>query len=73
MPKKPKSPCRFRGCPELTEEKYCEKHKKLKSHYYININVISIPTSDMETGGEGSDNFISKGTLSVSCANEKIY
>lgn len=34
MPKKPKSPCRFRGCPELTEEKYCEKHRKLESHYY---------------------------------------
>ena len=34
MPKKPKSPCRFRGCAELTEDLYCYKHKKLESRYY---------------------------------------
>ena len=28
MPKKPKSPCRFSGCPELTENTYCNKHSK---------------------------------------------
>ena len=34
MPKKPRSPCRFAGCPELTEDLYCDKHKKLESRYY---------------------------------------
>ena len=28
MPNKPKSPCRFPGCPELTHERYCKKHNR---------------------------------------------
>jgi 5-methylcytosine-specific restriction protein A len=27
-PLRPKKPCRAPGCPELTDEKYCEKHQK---------------------------------------------
>ena len=34
MPKRPRSPCRFAGCPELTEGLYCDKHRKLKNRYY---------------------------------------
>jgi 5-methylcytosine-specific restriction enzyme A len=30
-PRKPRKPCSFRGCPELTEGKYCDKHQKLYS------------------------------------------
>ena len=34
MPKKPKRPCAYPGCPELTEETYCEKHKdKARQNY----------------------------------------
>jgi len=25
---KPLKPCRYNGCPELTSERYCEKHRK---------------------------------------------
>ena len=28
MPKKPKRPCSFPGCPNLTDETYCEQHRK---------------------------------------------
>lgn len=28
-PRKPRKPCSFQGCPELTEGKYCDKHQKL--------------------------------------------
>ena len=28
VPRKPKKPCSFPGCPELTEGRYCEKHLK---------------------------------------------
>lgn len=28
MPTKPPKPCSFRGCPELTYGRYCEKHQK---------------------------------------------
>jgi len=29
MPRKPKKPCRHPGCPNLTEERYCEEHATL--------------------------------------------
>lgn len=28
MPRKPLKPCRYPGCPELTENRYCSKHEK---------------------------------------------
>ncbi len=28
MPTKPKRPCSYAGCPELTHNRYCDKHKK---------------------------------------------
>ena len=29
MPRRPKTPCKHPGCPELTHGKYCEEHTKL--------------------------------------------
>lgn len=29
LPRKPMTPCKHHGCPELTEDRFCEKHKKL--------------------------------------------
>ena len=34
MPKRPRSPCRWNGCPQLTEESYCKEHKKLVDKLY---------------------------------------
>lgn len=34
MPKKPKRPCAYPGCPELTEQTYCEKHRTLARQQY---------------------------------------
>jgi 5-methylcytosine-specific restriction protein A len=31
MPRKPKKPCSFPSCPNLTENKYCDNHAKLYS------------------------------------------
>lgn len=28
MPRRPKRPCKYPGCPELTEGNYCEAHQK---------------------------------------------
>ena len=36
MPKKPKRPCKYNGCPKLTDHKsgYCEEHRKdMQQHY----------------------------------------
>jgi 5-methylcytosine-specific restriction protein A len=29
MPRKPKSPCCYSGCPQLVEGRFCEEHQKL--------------------------------------------
>lgn len=34
MPISPKSPCRFPGCPELTYDRFCSKHKVLTEKNY---------------------------------------
>jgi 5-methylcytosine-specific restriction enzyme A len=34
MPLKPKQPCRYPGCPELTYDRYCDKHKKIFESEY---------------------------------------
>lgn len=34
MPYKPRKPCRHPGCPELTNEVFCEKHKKESNRIY---------------------------------------
>lgn len=34
MPRKPLKPCRYPGCPELIEDRYCSKHQKqIDSNY----------------------------------------
>ncbi len=34
MPKKPKRPCSYPGCPELTDGRFCEKHEKQENKRY---------------------------------------
>lgn len=34
MPRKPKHPCRYPGCPNLTDETYCEEHRKVARRQY---------------------------------------
>jgi len=34
MPKKPKRPCSYPGCPALTDDRYCNAHQKLVDQQY---------------------------------------
>ena len=34
MPRKPKHPCSYPGCPELTEGRYCKAHQKEMDREY---------------------------------------
>ena len=34
MPRKPRHPCGYPGCPELTERQYCPAHEKVVSSQY---------------------------------------
>jgi len=34
MPMKPKRPCSYPGCPNLTDRRYCEQHERQESKRY---------------------------------------
>lgn len=34
MPRKPKKPCAYPGCPKLTDGRFCDEHKKQESKNY---------------------------------------
>ncbi len=34
MPRRPKRPCSYNGCPELTNDRYCDTHQKLIDQQY---------------------------------------
>ena len=34
MPRKPKRPCSYPGCPKLVDGQYCEEHKRLVDKQY---------------------------------------
>ena len=34
MPRKPKHPCSYPGCPKLTDKRFCEEHEKLSNSHY---------------------------------------
>ena len=34
MPRKPQRPCRYLGCPHLTDGVYCEEHAKVMEQHY---------------------------------------
>lgn len=34
MPRKPKRPCSYPGCPKLTDRRFCEEHTKLENKRY---------------------------------------
>lgn len=34
MPRKPKRPCSYPGCPELTDRRFCEEHAKKEAARY---------------------------------------
>lgn len=38
MPSKPKKPCAFPGCPNLTHDAYCEEHAALRQKQYDKYN-----------------------------------
>ena len=34
MPKRPKRPCSYPGCPNLTDKRFCPEHQKLEAQPY---------------------------------------
>lgn len=48
MPSKPKKPCTYPGCPNLTHETYCEDHQALRHKQYDKYN--RAPNHDKKYG-----------------------
>lgn len=56
MPSKPKKPCAYPGCPNLTHDTYCEEHEALRQKQYETDTAVLITmTRSTETIGEGSE------------------
>ena len=34
MPRKPKTPCKFPGCPNLCHDSFCDEHKQVENRRY---------------------------------------
>ena len=50
MPKKPKKPCAYPGCPKLTDGLYCEEHKKVTNQQYERVEHVH-HIKPLEEGG----------------------
>lgn len=48
MPRKPKKPCAFSGCPKLTLDVYCKEHASLRQKQYDRYN--RAPNHDKKYG-----------------------
>jgi len=52
MPRKPKRPCSFPGCPELTDGRYCDMHQRQVDAFTTNTN--EIPKQENAMAGDGN-------------------
>lgn len=53
MPHKPKKPCAYPGCPNLTDETYCEVHKNMVAKQYNKFQRSLIMQKSMVEVGNG--------------------
>lgn len=53
MPSKPKRPCRYPGCRRLSDEPYCEEHRKAARNAYNKYE--RSPDSNKNTAERGNE------------------
>ena len=68
MPRKSKRPCRFPGCPNLTDGIYCEEHAKVMERHYEKFQRSYSPANTMAGTGSASATGTSTSTRFVSSA-----
>lgn len=54
MPRKPKRPCSYPGCPRLTDGRFCEEHQKLENQRYEKYGRNPQPNENMDVRGNAS-------------------
>ena len=67
MPRKPKHPCSYPGCPKLTDKRFCEEHEKLSNSNYEKYGRDKSTRRDMVVHGRGSVISTLRSIHSVSC------
>lgn len=54
MPKRPKRPCSYPGCPNLTDKRFCPEHEKLEAQRYERYDRDLPPSVDTDGLGNAS-------------------
>ena len=68
MPRKPQRPCRYSGCPHLTDGVYCENHAKIMEQHYEKFQRGYSPANATAELGNESETDMSTSTRFVSSA-----
>lgn len=63
MPRKPKKPCKHPGCPQLTNDHYCDQHAKL----HINDREKAFERGYNSRWQKASKRFLAKHPVCVRC------
>ena len=68
LPRKPQRPCRYPGCGRLSDEPYCEEHRKAVRVEYNRYSGLLTAIRSMAGLGNESATAMLRRILCVSCA-----
>ena len=71
MPTKPKKPCAYPGCPNLTFDVYCEEHAALRRKQYDKLAGLQTTIRNMVTTGDVLEGFMLRSIRFVNDAWKK--
>lgn len=70
MPIKPKHPCNFVGCPNLTNKRFCKEHEKLEIQKYEQSRLSSTQRGYDKTWSRYRKAFLSRNPLCIECEKQ---
>ena len=73
MPMKPKRPCRYPGCPKLTDGLYCEEHARLCSSTMRSSRAVTPPARGTAEHGNESVTATFTSILCEMCLKQGRY
>lgn len=74
MPMKPKRPCSFPGCPQLTDTRFCDEHTKLENKRYEKYHRDTVVRRRYSTAWKRiRDNYANDHPLCEQCLKENRY
>jgi 5-methylcytosine-specific restriction protein A len=73
MPTKPKSPCNYPGCPELTLERYCKAHQKKTDRAYDKQRGTAAQRGYDHRWRKARRMYLARHPLCVECEKQGVY